>query len=113
MLSGDEKGKGGADERLFHIQRREYCGWTVWRGMWTAGLSPLRFSTTYHVTQEYYDMVKKLAEATDINAYEDYGIQIGYVNPKPEGVANLGKHIFKLDTENSGVKAAAPGYGAD
>ena len=73
-------------------QSGEVCG--------RPGLSPLRFSTTYHVTQEYYDMVKKLAEATDINAYEDYGIQIGYVNPKPEGVANLGKHIFKLDTEN-------------
>lgn len=81
-----------SDASIAGGQSGEVCG--------RPGLSPLRFSTTYHVTQEYYDMVKKLAEATDINAYEDYGIQIGYVNPKPEGVANLGKHIFKLDTEN-------------
>lgn len=64
------------------------------------GLSPLRFTTTYHVTQEYFDMVKQLARVTDVNAYDDYGIRLGYVNPKPEGVTNFGSHNFALDTKN-------------
>lgn len=64
------------------------------------GLSPLRFTTTYHVTGPYFDMVKQLAKLTDVNAYEDYGIKIGYVNPKPEGITNFGSYNFALDTEN-------------
>ncbi|MBQ3802580.1 MAG: CapA family protein [Oscillospiraceae bacterium] len=64
------------------------------------GLSPLRFSTVYHVTQEHFNMVKTLAAVTDVNAYEEYGVKIGYVNPKPEGMASIGKHLFQLDTED-------------
>ena len=64
------------------------------------GLNPLRFTTTYHVTQEHFDAVKRLAELTDVNAYEDYGIRLGYVNPKPEGITNFGTYNFALDTRN-------------
>lgn len=64
------------------------------------GLNPLRFQTTYHVTQEYFDMVKTLASLTDVNAYDDYGIKMGYGNPKPDNITNFGTYNFTLDQEN-------------
>lgn len=64
------------------------------------GLNPLRFKTTYHVTKEYYEMVQKLATLTYVNAYEDYGVKIGYVNPFPEGTTRFGSHTFVLDETN-------------
>lgn len=64
------------------------------------GLSPLRFTTTYHVTRPHFDMVRELAKVTYVNAYNDYGIKIGYVNPNPEGVATFGNHRFMLSEED-------------
>lgn len=64
------------------------------------GVNPLRFRTTYHVTGELFDAVKKLSEATYVNAYEEYGIQIGYLNPKPENTRSFGSYLFQLDEEN-------------
>lgn len=64
------------------------------------GLNPLRFNTTYHVTEPCFKMVKELAGLTYVNAYEDYGIKLGYSNPKPDGIANFGSYNFSLDTEN-------------
>lgn len=60
------------------------------------GLSPLRFTTTYHVTRPHFDMVKELAKITYVNAYNDYGIKLGYVNPNPEDVTVFGSHRFAL-----------------
>lgn len=65
------------------------------------GLNPLRFKTTFHVTQEYFEMAEKLAKLTYVNAYDDYGVKIGYGNPCPEGTAHFGKHLFVLDGENA------------
>ena len=64
------------------------------------GLSPLRFTTTYHVTRPHFDMVRELARITYVNAYNDYGIKIGYVSPHPEGVAVFGDHRFVLAEED-------------
>lgn len=61
------------------------------------GLNPLRFATTYHVTADRFRQVQELAQLTYVNAYEDYGIQMGYVSPKPEGIANFGTYNFALD----------------
>lgn len=61
------------------------------------GLNPLRFSTTYHVTAERFRQVQELAKLTYVNAYDDYGIRLGYVNPKPEGITNFGTYNFALD----------------
>lgn len=63
------------------------------------GLNPLRFSTTYHVPEEHYRQIQELAKLTYVNAYEDYGIKIGYVNPKPEGITNFGTYNFALDNK--------------
>ena len=64
------------------------------------GINPLRFQTTYHVTKENFDAVKKLADITCVNAYEEYGIRLGYLNPKPENTKSFGKYQFQLDEVN-------------
>ena len=61
------------------------------------GVNPLRFQTTYHVTQDLFDAVKKLSDVTCVNAYEEYGIRLGYLNPKPDNTRSFGKHQFQLD----------------
>ena len=45
-------------------------------------------------------MVQELGNVTYANAYENYGIRLGYISPKPEGIASLGSCRFKLDQEN-------------
>lgn len=62
------------------------------------GLNPLRFTKTYHVTEEYFRQVQNLARVTYINAYEEHGVHLGYVSPKPEGIASLGGSRFALDS---------------
>lgn len=64
------------------------------------GLNPLHFTTTYHVTAPHFEMVKELAKLTYVNAYEDYGVRLGYGNPKPEGAASFGGYQFVLDQED-------------
>ena len=64
------------------------------------GINPLRFQTTYHVTKENFDAIKKLADITCVNAYEEYGIRLGYLNPKPENAKSFGKYQFQLDEVN-------------
>ena len=61
------------------------------------GLNPLRFSQTYYVTEDRFRQIRELAKITRVNAYEDYCIQNGYANPKPEGIINFGIYNFALD----------------
>ena len=65
-----------------------------------AGLNPLRHSTRYHVTQEYFDMVTKLAELTKANALLDFAVRNGYMNALPASVMPLGRMAFVLDEKN-------------
>lgn len=65
------------------------------------GLNPLRFQKTVHVEREYYDVLKKIGEKTDINAQQDFMIRNGYTRPLPEGKLNLGGISFQLDEENT------------
>lgn len=64
------------------------------------GLNPLRFTTTYHVTKPHFEMVRELAKITYVNAHDDYGIRLGYLNPKPEGLTNFGSYNFALAEED-------------
>jgi len=63
------------------------------------GLNPLRFKTTYHVEQKYFDVLKEVVEKTDMNASTLYSIACGYANPLPEGELAMGGLGFKLDTK--------------
>lgn len=62
------------------------------------GLNPLRFKTTYHVEQKYFDVLKEVVEKTDMNAAKAYSIANGYANPLPEGELTMGSLGFKLDS---------------
>lgn len=62
------------------------------------GLNPLRFTRIYHVDQEHYEMVQKLAEVTMINASMNRSVKNGYAVATPEGVLAFGPTVrFKLD----------------
>ena len=63
------------------------------------GLNPLRFKTTYHVEQKYFDVLKEVVEKTDMNASKLYSISNGYANPLPEDELAMGSLGFKLDTK--------------
>lgn len=70
------------------------------------GLNPLRFNTTYHVEQNYFDALKEVSEKTYMNAGQLYSIACGYSNPLPEDQLSLGALRFKLDTKTE--KHTAP-----
>ena len=63
------------------------------------GLNPLRFKTTYHVGQKYFDVLKEVVDKTDMNASKLYSIACGYANPLPEDELSMGSLGFKLDTK--------------
>jgi len=63
------------------------------------GLNPLRFKTTYHVEQRYFDTLKEIADKTYMNAAKLESIARGYSNPLPEDELNFGGLSFKLDTK--------------
>lgn len=60
------------------------------------GLNPLRFNTTYLVLQEQYDVLKKVAKTTFINAYEQKAIADGYLLPNPKGKLTMGGIQFQV-----------------
>lgn len=69
------------------------------------GLNPLRYTNTYLVQQEYFDILKEVAEKTKINAEQEKSIANGYSNPLPEGKLSLGKVSFLLSDRNGMTSA--------
>lgn len=59
-------------------------------------LIPLRFTTTYNITNQYFKMIKGLSKLTYVNAYADYGIKLGYT----KGTASFGSYNFSLGIDN-------------
>ena len=70
------------------------------------GLNPLRFKTTYHVEQKYFDVLKEVSEKTYMNAGKLRSIANGYSNPLPDGQLTMGSLSFKLDDKTE--KHTAP-----
>ncbi len=64
------------------------------------GLNPLRYKTIYHVKDDLFDSIQKIAASTDINAFMELTIELGYAAALPEGTMRLGKLEFVRDTEN-------------
>ena len=58
------------------------------------GINPLRFSTVYHVPGNELASLKKIADATRINATHLNRTQEGFVLPEPEGIYRFGHHLF-------------------
>lgn len=61
------------------------------------GVNPLRCIKKYHVDKAHFDMVKGLESVTDINAFPERLIQLGYSSPYPEDQTTLGSYRFILD----------------
>ena len=59
-----------------------------------AGINGLRTSTTVVVEEEDIEAIKKIAEKTGINAYNDIIRREGYLSDLPDNVAELGKISF-------------------
>ena len=64
------------------------------------GLNPLRYKTIYHVDQETFEMVNRMAKRLHINDYQELTIELGYAAPLPPNIACLGTYRFVLDSEN-------------
>ena len=64
------------------------------------GLNPLRFKTTYNVTEEHYKVLEEIADATLMNAAKKRSIANGYAQPLPEGNLFFGGLSFKLADED-------------
>ncbi len=70
------------------------------------GLNPLRFTTTYHVEQKYYDVLKEISEKTYMNFGRERGVKLGYSMPLPEGKLTFCGTSFQLDDKTE--KRTAP-----
>ena len=64
------------------------------------GLNPLRYKTIYHVDKETFDAVQNLAKKTQVNAFQELSIELGYAAPLPEGLSHFGPYQFVLDDKN-------------
>lgn len=70
------------------------------------GLNPLRFKTTYHVEQKYFDVLKEVTDKTCMNASKQRSIALGYSNPLPDNELTMGTLSFKLHDKTE--KRTAP-----
>jgi poly-gamma-glutamate capsule biosynthesis protein CapA/YwtB (metallophosphatase superfamily) len=66
------------------------------------GVNPLRFSTTYKVTSEEYNHLKRIAEAIEINAYDNLIRKEGFLPELDENVFMFGKYTF-VKSDHNGV----------
>ncbi len=66
------------------------------------GINPLRFDSMYMVTKEHMNMLKEVANKTDINSMNNLNYKEGFEVPPPEGIFKFGKHTFKV-SEKEGL----------
>jgi len=64
------------------------------------GLNPLRFATTYTVERALFDTLKKISEATNMNARQFNSIKNGYAPPIADGKLYFGGLIFEVGEKN-------------
>ncbi len=53
------------------------------------GVNGLRVDRIIHVTEDYFSKLRELVRETNLNAYEEYGIKLGYVTPGAEDVLSM------------------------
>lgn len=64
------------------------------------GLNPLRYKTIYHVDQETFSTVNRLAKSLHINDMQELTVELGYAAPLPDNIAHFGSYQFVLDDRN-------------
>lgn len=75
------------DSDLAGEQSPQMCG--------RPGVNGLRVDTVYHVTQDYFSTLKSLVQETNMNAYADYSVKLGYVTPLPEDILSVNGMKFQ------------------
>jgi poly-gamma-glutamate capsule biosynthesis protein CapA/YwtB (metallophosphatase superfamily) len=63
------------------------------------GINPLRYETTYFVTQEEMEQLSKIAEKTGINAEKNLSIQEGFDSKDENDALTFGQYDFKKGPE--------------
>ena len=58
------------------------------------GLNPLRHKKEFHVPKEAFDILKEIAEKTNLNAEKFLAIQNGYAHPTPDSAFMFGDLCF-------------------
>ena len=64
-----------------------------------AGINPLRIKVSYQVTQEHFDQLREIAQATYINGERDNARKIGSLPPEVEGSLNFGGQFFTVSKD--------------
>ncbi|HLS06931.1 MAG TPA: CapA family protein [Bacillota bacterium] len=67
------------------------------------GVNPLRYETTFYVTQEEMKALQSIAEKTDINARRDLSIKEGFILPDNDEVFYFGQYKFVQGPETKKV----------
>ncbi len=67
------------------------------------GLNPLRYSKVFHVEKKYFDALRAVADAANVNAEMNEEIRTGYEQPLPEDQLYFDGLYFVCDTENKKV----------
>lgn len=73
-------------------QRRDAAG--------RPGVNSLRYNTVYRVHPDKIEALKKVAQASQINAPRELAIQNGFIQPDSTDVFRFGRHIFVPIREN-------------
>ena len=61
------------------------------------GLNPMRYTKIYHMDPEHFEMAKKVASASGINAAQEKSVRNGYSLPPKEGTLSMAGNSFVLD----------------
>ncbi|MFB5664120.1 CapA family protein [Alteribacillus sp. HJP-4] len=72
------------------------------------GINPLRFDTTYTVSNDKLNQLRAVAEATYINADENLAVKEGFKTPSNGKTLRFGGHFFKNGTEEGKVRTVVP-----
>ena len=72
------------------------AGWKTSRSPGRPGLSGLRWSETYLVTEKQMEWVKEIAFDTGINGNRELDIRTGFTPPDAPGTFQMGKLAFKV-----------------
>ena len=72
------------------------AGWKTSRSPGRPGLSGLRWSETYLVTEKQMEWVKEIASDTGINGNRELNIRTGFVPPDAPGTFQMGRLAFKV-----------------
>src|SRR5699024_4465114 len=67
------------------------------------GVNPLRYETTFYISEDEMNAMKHIANTTKINATRNLSIKEGFIHPSDDDTLIFGNHHFKVGDENKKV----------